>query len=55
MRLNFHLNIRRRLLMLTLAAVMAFGSFYAPVVLDSMSSTALTSTAFACGPMGGGC
>lgn len=45
----------RRLLVLALAAILALSASYAPVVLDSMASTSLTSTAFACGMPGGGC
>lgn len=52
---NFLTNTRRHLLVLTLAAVLALSAAYAPVVLDSMASTTLTPTAYACGPMGGGC
>jgi hypothetical protein len=55
MNLNFFAHTRRRLLVLTLAAVLALSASYAPVVLDSMASTALTNTAFACGAPGGGC
>jgi hypothetical protein len=52
---TFLTNTRRRLLVLTLAAVLALSASYAPVVLDSMANTGLTPTAYACGPMGGGC
>ena len=55
MKQTFLLNTRRRLLVLTFAALLALGAAYAPVVLDSLASTALTPAAFACGPMGGGC
>lgn len=55
MKQTFLLNTRRRLLVLTFAALLALGAAYAPVVLDSLASTALTPAAYACGPMGGGC
>jgi hypothetical protein len=52
---TFLTNTRRRLLVLTLAAVLALSASYAPVVLDSMASTALTPAVLACGAPGGGC
>jgi hypothetical protein len=52
---TFLTNTRCRLLVLTLAAVLALSASYAPVVLDSMASTALTPAAYACGAPGGGC
>jgi hypothetical protein len=55
MKLSFLLNTRRRLFVLTLATILAFSVTYAPVVLDSMASTALTPAVFACGAPGGGC
>lgn len=48
-------NSRRYVLVLTLALLFALSATYAPVVLDSMVSTALTPAAYACGPAGGGC
>ena len=48
-------NTRRRLLVLVLAAFLAIGASYAPVMLDGMAGTTLTTTAFACTPPGGGC
>lgn len=55
MKPTFLINTRRRLLVLALAAFVALGTAYAPVVLDSMASTALTPAAFACGVPPGGC
>jgi hypothetical protein len=52
---TFLTNTRRRLLVLTLAAVLALSASYAPVVLDSMASTGLMPAAYACGPASGGC
>ena len=49
------INTRRRLLVFTVAALLALGAAYGPVVLDSMASTTLTPTVYACGPMSGGC
>ena len=48
-------NIRRRLLVLLVALFLAFGASYAPVVLDGMAGTTLTTAAFACQHPGGGC
>ena len=48
-------NLRRYVLVLALALLFALSATYAPVVLDSMASTTLTSTAIACGPPSGGC
>ncbi len=48
-------NTRRRLLVLALAAFLAIGASYAPVMLDGMAGTNLTTAAFACTPPGGGC
>ena len=55
MKLTFLRNSRRYFLVLALAALFALSATYAPVVLDSMASTALTPAAIACGPAGGGC
>ena len=55
MKQTFLLNTRRRLLVLTFAALVALGAAYAPIVLDSMASTALTPAAYACTVPGGGC
>lgn len=55
MKQTFLINTRWRLLVLTFAALVALGAAYAPVVLDSMASTALTPAAYACGPASGGC
>lgn len=55
MKLSLFLSAHRHLLILVLAALLAVGTFYAPVVLDSMASTTLTPAAFACGAPTGGC
>jgi len=55
MQINLFANTRRRLLVLALAALIALGASYAPVVLDSTANTTLTPAVFACGPAGGGC
>jgi len=55
MKRNFLTNTRRHLLVLTLAAILAFSASYAPVVLDNMASTGLTPAALACGVPAGGC
>ncbi len=52
---NLLSHTRRHLLVLALAAFLAIGASYAPVVLDSMAGTNLTTAAFACGHPGGGC
>jgi len=55
MQIHLFANTRRRLLVLALAALIALGASYAPVVLDSTANTTLTPAVFACGPAGGGC
>lgn len=55
MKLNLLSNTRRRLLVLAFAALLAIGSSYAPVVLDGMVGTTVTSAAFACEHPGAGC
>ena len=55
MKQTFLINTRRRLLVLTFAALVALGAAYAPVVLDSMASTTLTPVVLACTVPGGGC
>lgn len=55
MKLTSLRNSRRHVLALALALLFALSATYAPVVLDSMASTTLTSAAFACGAPGGGC
>lgn len=55
MKQTFLNNTRRRLLVLTFAALVALGAAYAPVVLDNMASTAFTPAAYACTVPGGGC
>jgi len=52
---NLLSTTRRRLLVLAFAAFLAVGASYAPVVLDGMAGTTLTTAAFACGMPGGGC
>jgi hypothetical protein len=46
---------RRWLLTLVVAAVLAVTASYAPVLLDGTAGTSLTTAAFACSHMGGGC
>ena len=55
MKFTYLRNSRRHVLALALALLFALSATYAPVVLDSMASTTLTSTAIACGPPSGGC
>ena len=55
MKLSLFLSAHRHLLILVLAALLAVGTFYAPVVLDNVAGTNLTTDVFACGPPGGGC
>lgn len=50
MQLTFLLNVCRHLVVLLLAAILALSASYAPVVLDGLASTTLTTTVFACGP-----
>ncbi len=52
---NLLSTTRRRLLVLAFAAFLAIGASYAPVVLDGMAGTTLTTTAFACEHPGAGC
>lgn len=55
MKLTSLRNSRRHVLALALALLFALSATYAPVVLDSMASTALTPAALACTVPGGGC
>lgn len=48
-------NTHRRLVVLAVAAIIAIMASYAPVVLDSMAATQLTTVAAACGNPAGGC
>lgn len=49
------LNARRRLFVLLFAAFLAISGSYAPIVLDSMAGTNLTTAVFACEHPGAGC
>jgi hypothetical protein len=55
MKLSLLLSAHRRLLLLLLATLLAVSTFYAPVVLDNVAGTNLTTDVLACGPPGGGC
>jgi hypothetical protein len=48
-------RVRRRVLTLVVAAVLAVAVAYAPVLLDEVAGTSLTTTAFACPHNGSGC
>ncbi len=48
-------NGRRWLLTLTVAAILALSTAYAPVLLDGTAGTNLTTAAFACSNSPGGC
>ena len=54
MKLAF-LSLRHQLLLLALAALLALGVFYAPVVMDGIANSQLVDSALACGPPSGGC
>lgn len=45
----------RRLVVLAVAAIIAIMASYAPVLLDNMAATHLTTVAAACTHAGGGC
>ena len=45
----------RRLVVLAIAAIIALMASYAPVLLDSLAATHLTTVAAACSHSGGGC
>ncbi|MEM7132851.1 MAG: hypothetical protein AAF702_41495 [Chloroflexota bacterium] len=49
------LNIRRTVLTLAIAAVVALSTAYAPMVLDGVAGTSLTPSAYACQGNGTGC
>ena len=49
------LPIRRRMVALMIAAVVALSAAYAPVLLDEVAGTSLTDTVAACNGNGGGC
>ncbi|MEM7132853.1 MAG: hypothetical protein AAF702_41505 [Chloroflexota bacterium] len=49
------LNIRRHMVALMIAAVVALSAAYAPVVLDGVAGTILTEAALACTASAGGC
>lgn len=48
-------RVRRRVLTLVVAAVLAVAAAYAPVLLDGTAGANWTSTVLACGHPGGGC
>jgi hypothetical protein len=48
-------KVRRWLLTLVVAALLAVSASYAPVLLDELAAMALTPQAFACQPGGSGC
>lgn len=48
-------QVRRRVLTLVVAAVLAVAAAYAPVLLDATAGASLTPTASACSHNGGGC
>lgn len=50
--------VRRRLVVLTVATLLALSAAYAPILLDGAAGTAMTSSVFACDAQsssGGGC
>lgn len=55
MNTNLFFTVRRRLLVVAIAAFLAVAAAYAPVALDATAGTALTSASFACSHHGGGC
>lgn len=55
MNLKLLINTRRRLVVLALAALLAFSASYAPMLLDQTAGTNLTTAVFACTPPVGGC
>ena len=48
-------QVRRRVLTLVVAAILAVAAAYAPVLLDGTAGASLTPTASACSHNGGGC
>ena len=55
MNIQLFAHARRRLLVLTVAALLALAATYAPVMLDGTTGSAMTTTTYACGgPQTGG-
>lgn len=48
-------SVRRRLIALTLAGLLALSAAYTPVLLDAMAGTSTVNAAMACDHQGAGC